>query len=61
MSNNHMGLGSDLHQKKGEQSEEFVFDTSLIKVPSCKQCCEACHGCKVRYFNKMTVNKDLIV
>ena len=61
MSKNHMDLAGNVYQNTMETAEDLVFDTSLINVPSCSKCCEACNGCKLRYFNKMKLNKDLMV
>tara|TARA_B100000427_G_scaffold89161_2_gene73512 strand:- start:4646 stop:4831 length:186 start_codon:yes stop_codon:yes gene_type:complete len=61
MSKNQFGLGAKVQGNNPVSTDEIVFDTSLIQVPSCKKCCEACNGCKLRYFNKMKLNNDVVV
>ena len=59
MSKNHKAMDVNMNQKEGLNEDNLVFNTSLFKVPSCKKCCEACNGCKLRYFKKHKLDTNL--
>ena len=34
-------------------ANEVMFNSLGITVPSCNKCCEACNGCKMKFFSKL--------
>ena len=35
-------------------ANELLFESLNINVPSCNKCSEACNGCKMKFFKKMS-------
>ena len=45
-------------QKETDFSSRMLLLNALnLSVPSCNKCCEACNGCKLKFFNNLENQK----
>ena len=41
--------------KKINSEDLLLFEKLNINVPSCNKCCEACNGCKLKFYKSMQI------